>query len=336
MVALLKKVQTSRIALITTWLATTITMVVLLLGDVRNTGQFGILRYTLHTIYVLALLLYLWRTGPPTTRLPEIAPSVFPKWKYAGLIPGVGIALLFLLNIFTDDGESILTLLLIISTIWILIVWRRRIRLRMIVTGIVLALIILPIGLLFSGYGFISSTAVIVFLILVPLMFVAGGLLVERTGLSSVRLHSDSYKRIFQSFLWGCLMFVPLGLANAAAGSPGSGFSWVDQWWMPVWLPLFSGISEEIWHRLLLVTLIYFLLRPLLRKRALCAVFAAMLFSAITFGLGHGHTLHNFLTTGMLYGLSMAVVFVKRDLEHAVGAHYMINMIPWLMVFLSA
>jgi hypothetical protein len=189
---------------------------------------------------------------------------------------------------------------------------------------------------LFSRHGFISTTAVIVFLILVPLMFVAGGLLVQRTGLSSVQLHTGSYQRVLRSFLWGCLLFVPLGLANAAAGSPGSGFSWVNQAWMPVWLPFFSGIAEEVWHRLLLVTLIYFLLRPAFQKRALCAVLAAMLFSAITFGLSHGHTMHNFLTTGMLYGMSMAIVFVKRDWEHAVGAHYMINMIPWVMVFLSA
>jgi hypothetical protein len=31
----------------------------------------------------------------------------------------------------------------------------------------------------------------------------------------------------------------------------------------------------------------------------------------------------------------MAVAFARRDWEHAVGAHYMINMIPWLMVFLE-
>ena len=46
-------------------------------------------------------------------------------------------------------------------------------------------------------------------------------------------------------------------------------------------------------------------------------------------------TLDKFLTTGLLYGVPMAVVFVRRDWEHAAGAHYMINMIPWLMVFLT-
>jgi membrane protease YdiL (CAAX protease family) len=62
----------------------------------------------------------------------------------------------------------------------------------------------------------------------------------------------------------------------------------------------------------------------------------AVLFSAITFGLGHGGTLlERLLITGLLYGLPLAVIFVKRDWEHAVGAHYMINMISALMVFLE-
>ena len=51
---------------------------------------------------------------------------------------------------------------------------------------------------------------------------------------------------------------------------------------------------------------------------------------------GHGGTLlERFLITGLLYGLPMAVIFARRDWEHAVGAHYMINMMPTLMVFLE-
>jgi hypothetical protein len=331
-----KTIQKSALLLMTAWLVTTITMIVLLLCDVRSNGQFEVLRYALHTLYVLVLLWYLWRTGPSTSGLPTLPSPLFSQWRYAGIIPAAGVALVFLLNIFTTDGESILLLLLVIATGWILIAWRRQIRLRQIVTGIVLVVIILPIGLLFSRHGLISSTAIIISMILVPLMYVAGTLLVQRTGLTSVQLHGRQCKKVVLGFLWGCLLFIPLGLANAAAGSPGSGFSWASEWWMPASLPFFSGIAEEVWHRLFLVTLIYFLLRPAFQKRATYAVVAAMLFSAITFGLGHGHTLHNFLTTGMLYGLPMAVVFIKRDWEHAVGAHYMINMIPWLMVFLSA
>jgi hypothetical protein len=105
---------------------------------------------------------------------------------------------------------------------------------------------------------------------------------------------------------------------------------------MPFSLPLWSGIVEEIWFRLFLVGLIYILVRPALQKRPALSVLFAVLFSAITFGLGHGETfLERFLVTGLLYGLPMAVAFARRDWEHAVGAHYMINMIPWLVVFLE-
>ena len=39
--------------------------------------------------------------------------------------------------------------------------------------------------------------------------------------------------------------------------------------------------------------------------------------------------------TGLLYGVSFAAVFVRRDWEHAVEAHYMVDMIPMLIVFLE-
>ena len=106
--------------------------------------------------------------------------------------------------------------------------------------------------------------------------------------------------------------------------------------WMPFSLPWFSGIAEEVLYRLLLVTLCYFMLRPAFNKFPAVAVVLSALFSGIIFGSGHGGSLMDrFLTTGVLYGLPLAVLYVRRDWEHAVGAHYMINMIPWMMVFLQ-
>lgn len=61
-----------------------------------------------------------------------------------------------------------------------------------------------------------------------------------------------------------------------------------------------------------------------------------VLFSGITFGLGHGRDVQTFLTTGLLYGVPLAAVFAWRDWEHAVGAHYMINMPTWVVAFLGS
>jgi len=133
--------------------------------------------------------------------------------------------------------------------------------------------------------------------------------------------------------LWGGLLFVPLGLTNAAGGSPGSQIGWVTEWWMPFWLPWFSGIAEEVWFRLFLVGLGYFLLRPAFRTHPALAVIVSVLFSGITFGVGHGRTVEGFVMTGLGYGVPMAALFAKRDWEHAVGAHYVVNLIPWFAAF---
>ena len=101
-------------------------------------------------------------------------------------------------------------------------------------------------------------------------------------------------------------------------------------------IPLSSGIAEETWFRLLLLSLCYFLLRPAFPRQPAVPIIIAVLFNAITFGLLHEGTMHGFLVTGLLFGLPMAVVFTRRDFEHAVGAHYMINMIPTFMVFLES
>ena len=106
-------------------------------------------------------------------------------------------------------------------------------------------------------------------------------------------------------------------------------------WWMPIWLPWFSGIAEEVWFRLLLMGICFFILRPILKTHPTLLVILVVLFSGITFGLGHERSLDTFLTTGLLYGVPMAAIFVRRDFEHSVGAHYMVNMIPWIIVFLG-
>jgi hypothetical protein len=325
----------NRIALTFMWVVTTVTIVVMLLHGVRHTDQFSVVRYVLQGAYVSALLWYLCRAGHSINQLPEIRPFVLPRWRFGQWIPVLGIALMLALTAISDDGVDILMLLLIVATVLILLVWRREIRLRLVVQGLAVPIIAYLGGLPFLNNGFAGETAFYGLLIFIPPMYIAGGLLFSRTNLGGIQLLAGRYVKALQSFLWGCLLFVPLGLINAAEGSPGAGITWVTEWWMPFSLPWFSGIAEETWFRLLLVGLCYFMLRPAFRKHPALAVLAAVIFSGITFGLGHGRTLERFLTTGLLYGLPMAGIFARRDFEHAVGAHYMVNMIPWVMVFLE-
>lgn len=321
------------IALIAMWLFTTVTLVVMLFSGVRNTGQLRVERDILQTAYVLTMFWYLIRTSPSVKQLPDLSPLLLPKRQIGKLIPVIVIALLLLAEF---SGYGILLPLLMLATIWILIVWRREIGLHAVLLGLVVTTIAFLAGLPFYQNQYIGKMVFIVLLVFAIPMFVAGGLLSKRIGLVGSQLYVGRFRKAVVSFLWGCLLFIPLGLTNAAAGSPGPGMTWVTRWWIPLSQPWFSGIVEEAWFRLFLVSLCYFLLRPAFGKRPAIAVVCAVLFSAITFGLGHGGTLlERFLITGLLYGLPMAVIFTRRDWEHAVGAHYMINMIPTLMVFLE-
>lgn len=323
------------IALVVMWVLTTAAIVLMLFDNVRSTGQYKEVRYILQVGYVAALLWYLGRSGPSVNQLPEIRPQVLPGWKFGAWIPALVIALLIALTLVSAGGASILSLLMMVATGAILLAWRKEIRLRSVVQGLAIALFAYLAGLQMANNGFISKIVLSLLPAFSVPMYVIGGLLYERTRLGGIQLITGQYGKAVKSMLWGNLLFVPFGLINAAGGSPGSGITWVTKWWQPLLLPWYSGIAEETWFRLCLVGLCFFFLRPAFRTRPALAVIASVLFSGITFGMWHGFTLERFLVTGLLFGAPLAAIFARRDWEHAVGAHYMVNLIPWLMVFLE-
>ncbi len=291
--------------------------------------------HLLHAGYVVALLWYFARSGPSLAILPEVDPVVLPRWRFGRWIPSLGIALVFVLVAGSEDGLDVLLLGIVVAVIWLLVAWWRRIRFLWVIQGVALGLVALLAGIPARNNGIVSETVFFLFPGLVPFMYVAGGLLIDRTRLGGIQLRTAGLRKALQSFLWGCLLFVPLGLFNVADGPIAGDLTWVSEWWMPLTLPWFSGIGEEAFFRLFLMGLCFFLLRPAFQVRPVLAVVATVLFSATTFGLAHGRDPETFLTTGFLYGLPMAVVFARRDWEHAVGAHYMINMPSWVVAFLG-
>ena len=317
------------------WLITTAVMVTMLWLGVRETGRYGEVRYILQAGYVAALIWYLIRSGPYLNQLPELQPLLFPRRRYGAWIPVLGIALLLAVTATSNEGLVLFFIVTIAATIGIPIAWRRQIRLRSVVQGLGLTLIIYFPALTMFKNGAIIREIFNFFLVFVPPMYVSGVLLVDHTILGDVQLLAKRYRKAFESFIWGCLLFIPLGLTDAAAGARDVTSTWVNEWWMPFVTPLSSAIAEETWFRLLLLSLCYFLLRPAFPRLPAVPIVISVLFSGITFGLLHEQTMYGFLVTGLLYGLPMAAVFARRDWEHAVGAHYMINMIPALMVYLE-
>jgi hypothetical protein len=334
--SLVTRVGSVGLTLAVMWIVVTVAVIVMLFGEVRATDEHEGIRRLLHACYAAALLWYLARTGPAISRLPEVGQQILPRWRHGAWLPVVGIGLLLALNLVSDDGIDIVMLLLMLATPWCLVAWWRGIRLRAVVQGVALAVVAYLAGMPAASNGLMSESTHILLAALVAPMYVVGGLVIDRTRLGGIQLLAGRYGRAAGSVIRGALLFVPLGLVNAASGSPSGDVSWVTEWWMPLSLPWYSGIAEEAWFRLMLVGLSYLLLRPAFRQRPEVAVVAALLFSSIVFGLGHGRTLDRLLTTGLLYGLPMAAVFARRDFEHSVGAHYMINAVPWLMAFLES
>jgi len=322
------------IVLIAMWLITTVSLLFMLNKGVRNNFQFYPERNMLHAGYTVVLLWYLTRTGPIIKQLPEVSPSSLPKWRFGKQIPVVIMALLLVSEIY---GQGIVLPLLMLATLVVLIAWWREIDLSQVLIGFVLTIVAFLGGLPMWQNHLVERTAFFGLLIFTTPMFVAGGLLYKRTGLGGSQLYFKQYRKVAWSFLWGCLLFVPYGLLNAAGGSPGPWITWVTNWWQPFTLTFFSPITEEAWFRLFMVSLCYFALRPAFNKAPALAIVFSTLFSAIVFGLGHsGDLMHRFLNIGLLYGFPMAILYVRRDWEHAVGAHYMIDFIPWVMVFLES
>jgi hypothetical protein len=306
----------------------------LLLGT-RSTGDLEFLRYILHAAYSASLAWYLARTGPAFSELPVITAPRLLRWRGGSWLPVVIVTFAFLVVLADEGGGDIVLLLLILGTFGILLAYWRRIRLRWLLQGLLIAVVAYLAGRIPTDNGLLSERALTLLAGLAAPMYMAGAVIHDRTGLGGLPLAKWDLYAVGRGWLWGLVLFLPMGMVNAASGSPGGELAWVSEWWMPLVLPWFSGLAEEVWFRLLMVGLVYLLLRPAFSHRPALTVTLAIIFSSVVFGLGHGYNLERLVVTGLLYGAPLAVIFTKRGWEHAVGGHYMINAIPWLFAFLE-
>ena len=322
-----------KIALIIMWLVATITTTVILINGQAGTNRSIAIRQILHVLYVVALLWYLARTGPSFSHLPEGSVPVTLKAKIGAWLAVLGVVLFFLLTFFSANDIGPLVLLSLIAFVAILLAWGRDLSLRLVLQGFAVAIIAYLAGLVWVKMGvFRESWNMTLSAFTVP-FYITGGLVLKRTGLGGLQFLNGGIGPAIKSVCMGSLLFVPMGLISAL-GESIVDLSGMREWWMPLWVPWWSGINEETWYRLHLVGLVYFMLRPAFHKYPGMAVIAAVLFSGIVFGGGHGFTPDHFWITGLLYGVPFAATFAKRDWEHAVGAHYMVNMIPALAAFI--
>jgi hypothetical protein len=289
--------------------------------------------------FIVALIWYLSRTGKPAADLPDLVPFVLPGLSFWGMLWAIIISLGLLFAV----GAVIRpwTVLVVASALFalgIIVVWRRRLSVRLVVLGLAASLVsALGIGGMKPG----DSFAVLYTLVTTALLFSGGGLLLDYTGLAHVRMLKGQYTLGLGSFLWACVLALPPAFLNILGGVQTSD-SWVDRWWKPPLCALAPGIAEETWARMFLTTLCYALLRPTTNGLPGRAVVAAVLIGALTHGLVHLPTTMTILSpavfgpllAGLMYGVPLALLFIKRDLEHAMGYHFFVDFVRFLAVLL--
>jgi len=287
--------------------------------------------------FISTLIWHLAHSPPPAIARPDLAPIVLPKLGFHRMLWSIVAALvvLFVIGITQHPWVIVLTALSAIA-VRVMVAWRSQITRRLVTLGAVAGLVAALASVPITQSG---RVGVLLTLVTTSLLFVGGGLLLWHTGLAGIHLLDGDYLAGLGSFAWGCVLALPAALLNILGGGNASD-TWVLRWWHP--LAAFApGIAEEIAARLFLTTLCYALLRPTTNDRPRRAVVAAILIGAIVHSLAHlptvaivsGHGV-TFLIAGLLYGVPMALLFIKRDLEQAIGYHFFVDFVRFLVAFL--
>jgi hypothetical protein len=315
-------------AFVALWLASSI---VLSIGLAGNNAPVQIVGAILGVMYVLVLIWWFARARPHAADMPDCEPIVTFPPSYMGMLASIlvlSVALIGLTCIVLGDGWQMLLLSILISLIMI-VIWRKRLTRRFIAGAIVTAIVFAIVEQLLGpdmGSGLILPIGA-------ALMFLAGVVLLEHTHLTRIRLLDGDYIQAGKSFLWGCVLALPPALFNVLilrSAPPSELDSLFDRWWEPLYA-LQPGILEEIWARLLLTTLLYALLRPRSNDRPGRALFWAMAIAAFIHGAAH---YPSSITTpliaiyiALMYGIPLVLLYVKRDLEHAIAYHFFVDLL---------
>lgn len=306
------------------WLVSIASMALSLATDFKGTR--GIAGLT-SLLFILMLIVFLSRTPPHAAELPDLTPLVAPRlgfWAMVLMIMSI-IVLVLCIGLIVNPGLILLVIICLIA-LGIMITWRGKVRRPVVLTGLGAGLFV-GLGIRYLEHGQLAWA--IMNAIVLPPIFIAGVLLLAWSGLGQARLLAGQYRLNLRGFVWGGVLAIPPAILNMM-GNIQSGDSWVMRWWQPL-AALDPAISEEIWARLFLTTLVYILLRPLSNSRPRRALGVAVLVSSLTYAFAHsGINPLGLIIGGLLYGIPTGLLFAKRDLEHAIGYHFGVDFLRFL------
>lgn len=275
-------------------------------------------------LYIVVLIWTLSRKKPSSTDLPNLDFLLTPRIGFGVAISGMVfiIGIMFVIGMVIGPAMSMLLGSALIG-LGITVAWRSQLTTRIVWMGISVGLIA-GLGITFLGNGDLSWA--VFNLITLPPLFTGGALLISRTRLVRVRLLENEYALGLKGFLWACILSLPAALLNLL-GNMQQGDTWVTRWWQPLYA-IVPGVAEETWARLFLTTLCYALLRPTTNQHPRRAVFVSLLVGALVHGFAHtGINPIGIIVGCLLYGIPTALLFIKYDFEHAVGYHFLIDLV---------
>jgi hypothetical protein len=276
----------------------------------------------------------LWWLPSPALDNPSDIYRTRRGWFILVVIVAVGV----LFSLRTLVGPPLLFSLPVIAVV-VLAVLRPRVSRREVLYALALALIAGVAGL---GAGWVTFPPALwaplqVALVLTGLL--AGWGILRQTGLLQLGIGGSRFLRegttsALRAFVQGMLISMPWALSIVVLGGSNED-SWVTSWWQPV-VAIQPGIAEEAWGRVFLVPFLFLILRRVGRTRV--ALTAAVVVMGYWFAYLHTpgglSAVVSTVIIGTLYSLPISYLWLRRDLETAIGFHFWQDLVRYGAAYL--
>ncbi|MBP6468986.1 MAG: hypothetical protein KBE23_01255 [Chloroflexi bacterium] len=166
----------------------------------------------------------------------------------------------------------------------------------------------------------------------VVVTFLAGSFLFQQTQGQMVLAFQGGSAKVTRSLFWGVASAMPLAMVNNLFFYLNTGSVAFKSGWYAAILALSPGISEEIVFRYFVIALCVTALGVTSKERP--GYWAILILSVVPHSLNHlpdlfltnpAMAIFMLVATCLLFGLPMAVLQIKRNLETAVAFHWFID-----------
>jgi hypothetical protein len=313
------------------WLLTTASFVWFIYQG-NHTFDSPVTIYVLIALLACTITLLRWLPSPVKDNSSE---HVATRRIWLILIAVIVLGALFLSR--TVIGSSLLFAWPVLA-IFTLIYLKSEIHNREVMYALVLAVIAGITGL---GAGWVPFPPVVWTILQLFMVFtglIAGWALLRYTKLWEAGVgHSKFLDKgiipALRSFLLGLIIAIPWALGIVLFGAAESQ-QWVQSWWQP-FIAISAGIGEEVWGRVFPIPLLFLLLSRIIRPQR-AYIFSLIIISywfAYLHAPGGADGIISTVMMGTLYSLPLSYICLHRDLETAIGFHFLVDFVKFIAAF---